>query len=102
MVDGERQERTLQNFAIGSIIGILWLVSAIASLVSSPDYGLPLAVAFSAQLGLILLVRPYFRRSGLLGRVLWGLFLIPMAVFFVDNVGRVLAMLDLPYFRILI
>ena len=101
MIDSEQQEKTLQAIAIGSAIAVLWLSSLAFSLVASTSYSIPLAVALASQAGLFLLARPRFLRSGPIGRSFWAIFMLPVAVLLVDNLGRVLSSLGLPYFRIL-
>jgi hypothetical protein len=88
--------------ALGIVAALTWLVSMASSLVASPDYTAPVSLALVSAALHFAAVMMLLRRGRSPARFLWLLPALPLALFTVDNLGRLSSLLGGPPFRLLI
>lgn len=94
---GRRASIVLGLFAV-----IAWLVAMASSLVAAPDYVVPISIALCSAAAHFVVVLILIRRATTRLRFTWLLLSLPLAVFTIDNVGRLSYSLGGPLFRVLI
>lgn len=90
------------SIALGLLAAFSWLLAMALSLVASPDYTVPVSLALVCAAlhfaGVTILLRCGTSRL----RFSWLLLSAPLAVFTLDNIGRLSHILGGPLLRILI
>ena len=79
-----------------------WLLAVGLSLVASPDYMVPVLLALCFAVAHFLAVAALLRRGTTWLRFAWLILSVPLAVFTLDNLGRLSYSLGGSLFRILI
>jgi len=90
------------SIALGLLAALAWLVAVAFSLVASPDYTLPVSLALCFAVAHFVSVATLLRRGTTWLRFTWLLLSLALAVFTLDNLGRLSYSLGGPLFRILI
>ena len=94
--------RPRSAIGLGALAVLLWLLSIAFSLVASPDYTLPVSLALGFAAAHFAIVAILLRRCMTRFRFLWLLPSVPLAIFTLDNLGRLVHILGGPLFRVLI
>jgi hypothetical protein len=88
------------GLGVGAIL--FWLLAMACSLVASPDYTWPVSLALVFAMLHFAAVAVLVRRGSSWLRFSWLLLSLPLAVYTLDNFGRLSYILGGPLFRVLI
>lgn len=97
-----RQGQRVKSIALGVAAVVFWLFSVLFSLASSLDYTLPVSLALASAVAHFAAVAVMLRRGRSVFRFAWLLLSPPLAVFTLDDLGRLLGILGGPCLRLLI
>lgn len=99
MTQGTRRGTSI---ALGLLAVFSWLFAMAFSLVASPDYTVPVSLALTCAVPHFFAVAVLLRRGTSWLRFTWLVLAAPLAVYTLDNLGRLSHILGGPLFRIVI